>query len=139
MKLKVNLKKISKKQNSVQEAVYEIPGHPETVRELIAAVVTACVKQYNGRVEESGLLRCLTEQEIEDRASAGKVLFDVNYGEKKANPDQAIENAMQSFEDGIYRIFEDGRALEALDEPVHLTEETSLTFVRLTMLAGRMW
>lgn len=139
MEIKVNIKKIGKKQHPVQETVYEIPGHPKTVRELIEAVTAACVRQYNQRMVESDLLRCLTKDEIDDRAAAGKVGFGVNYGEKKADSAQALENALQSFEDGIYRIFLDDRALETLDEKIQLTEDSSLTFVRLTMLAGRMW
>ena len=50
-----------------------------------------------------------------------------------------MNHAIQSFEDGIYRIFLDDRALEQLEEKILLTEGSSLTFVRLTMLAGRMW
>ena len=52
---------------------------------------------------------------------------------------QAVENALQSFEDGIYRIFLNDRPLERLDEGIRIMDEDSLTFVRLTMLAGRMW
>ena len=52
----------------------------------------------------------------------------------------AIENARQSFEDGIYRIFVNGEELgETCDTPVTLKENDEITFVRLTMLAGRMW
>lgn len=139
MKLKVNLKKIGKKQSSVHEAVYEIHGRPGTVRELIEAMAAAGVEQYNRRMEESELLRCLTREEIEDRAVAGKVGFGVNYGEKKADPVQAAANAVQSFEDGIYRIFLGDRTLQDLEEEIRLTEDSSLTFVRLTMLTGRLW
>lgn len=139
MKLNVNLKKIGKKQHSVQTVTYEIPGNPGNVRELIEAMVRTCVEQYNQRPEESGLLSCLTKDEIEDSARTGKVGFGVNYGNKTADAGQAIDNAIQSFEDGIYRIFLDDRGLEALDEEITVKEESSLTFVRLTMLAGRMW
>ncbi|MBF1704203.1 MAG: hypothetical protein HXO79_04185, partial [Selenomonas sp.] len=49
-------------------------------------------------------------------------------------------NARQSFEDGIYRIFVNGEELgETCDTPVTLKENDEITFVRLTMLAGRMW
>ena len=63
----------------------------------------------------------------------------VNYGDRKADLESAVDHAIQSFEDGIYRIFLDDRALEQLEEKILLTEGSSLTFVRLTMLAGRMW
>ena len=41
--------------------------------------------------------------------------------------------------ENIFRIFADGKELESLQEPVSLQEGSEVTFVRLTMLAGRMW
>ena len=120
-----------------------IKGNPAAgvvpVRELIEAVTTACVTLYNQRMDDKELLRCLTSDEINDQAASGRVGFGVNYGDRKADPESAVNHAIQSFEDGIYRIFLDDRALEQLEEKILLTEGSSLTFVRLTMLAGRMW
>ncbi|MDE6924790.1 MAG: hypothetical protein K2P59_05940 [Acetatifactor sp.] len=139
MNIHVNLKAIGKKKASVKPVTCQIKGHPGTLRELILAVAEAGVEEYNRRMEASELLSCLTREEIEDKARTGKVTFGVNYGEKKAELSAAQENALQCFEDGIYRIFQDGEPLEALDEPVSITEESVFTFVRLTMLAGRTW
>lgn len=139
MEIKVNVKQIGRKKNGVREQVYEIDGSPENVEELIRAVTAACVRDYNSRMESSELIRCMTREEIEERAEAGKIGFGVNYGEKQADLTQAVDNALQSFEDGIYRIFLNDRSLERLDEAITITEADRLTFVRLTMLAGRMW
>ena len=139
MKINVNLKSIGKRKASVKPAAIEIKGHPSTLRELILAVVETGVEEYNRRVENSELLTYLTKEEIDEKARAGKVGFGVNYGEKKAALPAAQENAIQCFEDGIYRIFQDGDPLETLESPILITEETVFTFVRLTMLAGRMW
>lgn len=139
MKLKVNIKKIGKSRHPVQEAIYEIPGRPENVRELIEAMTTECVKLYNQRMDRPQLLRCLTSDEINDQAAAGKVGFGAHYGEQRADLESSVNHAIQSFEDGIYRIFLNDRELKQLEERILLTEGSSLTFVRLTMLAGRMW
>ena len=139
MKINVNLKSIGKRKASVKPATIEIKGHPSTLRELILAMVETGVEEYNRRVENSELLTYLTKEEIDEKARAGKVGFGVNYGEKKAALPAAQENAIQCFEDGIYRIFQDGEPLETLESPILITEETVFTFVRLTMLAGRMW
>lgn len=139
MKINVNLKALGKRKASVQPAVCEIDGCPATVRELILAVVQTGVEEYNRRMEHSELLSCLTREEIQEKAQAGKVGFGVNYGEKKAVLSAAQENAIQCFEDSIYRIFQDGEPLEKLEDPVCVTEDSVFTFVRLTMLAGRMW
>lgn len=139
MKINVNLKSVGKRRGAVKPVTYEIPGHPGTVRELIDAITQAGVEEYNQRMESPELLRYLTNEEIDDKAQAGKISFGVNYGEKKADIAKAQENAIQCFEDGIYRIFLDEEPLEALDERIQITEESTFTFVRLTMLAGRMW
>ena len=139
MNIHVNLKSIGKRKPSVKPVIYKIKGHPGTLRELILAVVETGVEEYNRRLEASELLSCLTREEIDHKARTGKMGFGVNYGEKKAGLSEAQENAIQCFEDGIYRIFQDGEPLEALDEPVSITEDSVFTFVRLTMLAGGMW
>lgn len=139
MKININLKSISRRRAAVKPVSYEIKGCPATLRELILAVVETGVEEYNRRREASELLSCLTREEIDGKAQAGKIGFGVNYGEKKAELSAARENAIQCFEDGIYRIFQDGEPLEALDAPISITEESVFTFVRLTMLAGRMW
>jgi len=155
LKIRVNLKRLGKKKASVETTEYEIQGHPRTVRELILAVVEAEVGAYNERYEnarkkenlqtgqdgkeEPGLLGWLTKKEMDDQAQAGKIGLRVNYGEKKADLKEAKENAIQCFEDGIYRIFLDGEPLEELDGEIGITEESEFTFVRLVMLAGRMW
>lgn len=139
MIIHVNLKSIGKRKASVKPAAIEIKGCPATVRELILAVVENGVGEYNRRVEKSELLAYLTKEEIDGKAQVGKVGFGVNYGEKRAELLAAQVNAIQCFEDGIYRIFRDEEPLEKLEEPILITEETVFTFVRLTMLAGRMW
>ena len=72
-------------------------------------------------------------------AQSGKVSFGINYGDQKADLQKARDNAIQCFEDGIYRIFLDDEPLESLDAPIKITKESTFTFVKLTMLSGRMW
>lgn len=141
MKIKVALKSIGKRKQSVEPVSYEIEGYPSTVRDLIFAVTEAGVTACNNNADTSELLPhlTLTKEEIEDQALAGRIAFGVNYGEKKADLQKAQENAIQCFEDGIYRIFLDDKPLETLEDIIHITEQSVFTFVRLTMLAGRMW
>ena len=73
------------------------------------------------------------------QAQSGEVSFGSIYGETEAELEKAQENAVQCFEDGIYRIFMDGMPLASLDEAVCITEDSEFTFVRMTMLSGRMW
>ena len=139
MKVLVNMKKLGSRRNSITQVPYELESAPDTVRELITQMVSVCVRDYNTRMENKELLNNLSMKEMEDQAAAGKISFGVNYGETQAEENKAIENALQCFEDGIYRIFCGTKQLQSLEEKITLTEECELTFVRLTMLAGRMW
>ena len=44
MEIRVNIKQIGKRKNSVQEVRYQLPSEPETVEELIRGVVEVCVR-----------------------------------------------------------------------------------------------
>lgn len=139
MNLNVSLKSIGTRKQSVTPVSYPIEGCPTTVRELILAVTKAGVLAYNENVETKELLSYLTKEEIAEQSMAGKVSFGVCYNEKKADLAQAQENALQCFTDGIYRIFMDNQPLKTLDAEITIAKDTVFTFVRLTMLAGRMW
>lgn len=144
MKVKVNLKQIGQRKQKIAPVDFEYPKPPETVRELINLTVEQCVNAYNERVRagENGE-KPLTEQQIADMSEVGKIAFGINYGEKEQNMDKARENALQSFEDGLYRIFIGDKEIEieieGLDTAITLNEGDTLTFIKLTMLAGRMW
>ena len=140
MQVQVNVKRIGKRRNAIETRPYEI-GKVRDVGELITAFVTAEVARFNERATAGETaLRYLTSEEIADAATVGKVGFGADYSGKVQDLAAAIANAHQCFTDGIYRIFVNGAELEGpLDTPVMLNENDEITFVRLTMLAGRMW
>ncbi len=45
----------------------------------------------------------------------------------------------QCFEDGIFRIYLGTEELKKPEDLISLEEDSELTFIRLTMLSGRMW
>lgn len=140
MTLKVNIKQIGQRKQKVAPVDFELVKKPETVKELIEFTVEKCVSEYNERVRAGDTdVKPLTEAEIHDMADIGKIAFGINYSEKEQDLGKAVENALQSYEDGIYRVFINDEQLEKLDDTVSLSENDSLTFIRLTMLSGRMW
>ena len=140
MQVQVNVKRIGKRRNAIETRPYEI-GEVRDVGGLIAAFVTAEVTRFNERAAAGEtVLRYLTSEEVADAATVGKIGFGADYNGQVQDTATAIENARQSFEDGIYRIFINGDEVGgALDTPITLRENDEITFVRLTMLAGRMW
>ncbi len=140
MQVQVNVKRIGKRRNAIETRPYEI-GEVHDVGGLVAAFVTAEVTRFNERAAAGEtVLRYLTNEEVADAATVGKIGFGADYNGQVQDLAAAIENARQSFEDGIYRIFINGVEVgDALSAPIALRENDAITFVRLTMLAGRMW
>ena len=140
MQVQVNVKRIGKRKNAIEARPYEI-GAVRDVGALITAFVTAEVTRFNARAEVGETaLRYLTSEEIADAATVGKIGFGADYNGQVQDLDAAIENAHQCYLDGIYRIFINGVEVgDALSAPIALRENDAITFVRLTMLAGRMW
>lgn len=139
MRIYIQVKQLGKRRCSIEKMPVDFPVPPADVKELIEAIVSRQVRKHNERLQQSDVLKYLTQEEVEDKATSGKVGFGVNYNGKSAAEAEAIANALQCYEDGIYRIFIDETETGELSSPVLLKENATLTFVRLTMLAGRMW
>ncbi len=139
MELNVNVKSVSGKKNRITTISVTYSRDEMTVRELIEETVQFCVSDYNKRKENGELLRALLPQEIDDKAAQGKISFGMIYGEKYADLKKATDDAVEAFSEGVAAIFADDKRLESLDEELKLNEIQNLTFIKLVMLAGRMW
>lgn len=138
MQIKIHLKHPGKRRNAVREEIYTVSDGISTLRELIADIAARQVKEFNEKAERGRIINYLTAGETEDLAGTGKASFGELMNKKKQDPGAAVKNALQSFEDGLYCVFIDGGQKESLEDKIYLTEDSVLTFVRLTMLAGRM-
>lgn len=139
MELKISCKSAAKRRSSVQSVSYQYDAPIRTVRDLLTQTVKINVAEYQKRQESSELLHILTKEEIEDKSTQGKIGFGRIYGERKPQLDKAVQTALGCFEDGIAVVFADGKQLLTLDEPLTLHDGSEITFVRMTLLAGRMW
>ena len=137
--IKVNIKQLGKKKNKIADVPFPLQNTPHTVAELIIESVRVCVGEYNSRVDKGETTVPLSNESINDMSEIGKIAFGINYGEKRADETKAIENALQSYEDGLYRIFIGDNEVGTLSDSIDLNENDSVTFIRLTMLTGRMW
>lgn len=140
MTICINIRQLGKKRNTINAVPFVLPEQPNTVRGLLTSVVMVCVSAYNERVRrgETGI-RPMSEESLADMETIGKLAFGVNYGEKLADGASAIANALQGFEDGLYRVFHGEKELTTLDEALSLSEKDELTFIRLTMLTGSIF
>lgn len=130
MRFQVELKQASGKQYRIVKQELELEGSPSTVRELLESTARS--------VYQSFLLR-KHSTEPEQTESEGKISFGFFYNDKEVPESRAVATAMQAFEDGIAVLFIDGVRYEDLNEAIHLTGSETLSFVKLTMLSGRLW
>ena len=138
MILQINLKQLGSRKK-IAPVPFEYPTKPETLRQLINETVTLCVNDYNKRVKAGeNAVNPLTDEDITGMAGVGKIAFGIVYG-KEQDLQKALDNAILSFKDGLYRVFLNDNELTELDEPLDIKENDQLTFIRLTMLTGRIW
>lgn len=93
------------------------------------------MRQYNARKDAGQILAYLTREEIEAQASRGKITSGL-HGGADAVEDKAIENTLQCFEDGIFRVFAGEVELTALSDKILWENDLVFTLIRLTMLSG---
>lgn len=132
----VKMKKLGKQNRAdIAPVSFELDAKPRTVRELLVGLTRLGVRQYNERKDEGQLLAYLTQEEIAAQASRGKISSGLRGG-ADAVEDKAVENTLQCFEDGIYRVFAGEEELTALSDEIPWKDDVVFTFIRLTMLSG---
>lgn len=137
LNIRINVKQLGSRWDKVADQPFHIERTPETLRELIRECVHSCVQIYNNLLDSNGNPNPLSDKAVDDMADVGKIAFGINYNGKSAEPNTAFQNAITCYEDGFFRVFLDGEELTELDAPITITENSTLTFVRLTMLAGQ--
>ena len=65
--------------------------------------------------------------------------FGAIYNQNRVDLAVAQENAIVAFEDGLYAVFYGDDQLETLTQEIDLSKNKSITFIRLTFLAGSYW
>lgn len=139
MKIYINKKTLGKKNRAMEPVQYEVSENIGTLEELLKELVHIEVQNYNEKGIEKQTLFLLDETTLEEHASTGKVGFGRLYSEKKADEGKAVENALQSFRDGLVRVVWKEQELEKLEDKIALSEGDVVTFIRVTFLTGRLW
>ena len=137
MKIIVNVKGLSRKKVIHQEEL-ELKDKISTTKDLITELVKINVEKFNKKIDDKDILSIMTNEYIAEAARSGKIGDEV-HGDKKANLEKALDTAYLAFEDGLYCIFINDEQTEKLEDNLALKDGDVLTFIKLTMLAGRMW
>lgn len=138
MKLYVKVKAIAKKKPMIEAVPIEVPEAITNSNDLVAFIVRQNVRDFNQQAAGQEIFRYLTDEEMANRITTGKIGFGEKHNETEQNEEKAVENALQCYEDGIFRMLIQEETIE-YNQPVKLKEGDELVFIRLTMLAGRLW
>ncbi|MEK8199871.1 hypothetical protein [Lysinibacillus sp. FSL M8-0134] len=139
MRLFYQQKVIGKKSRKLQKIPFSIEEPVTTLQELLVQLVTQQVQQYNDKKVDTPLHLYLTDQQIEDAAQHGKVHFGEKKNDTLQSVDQAISTMLLAFQDELFLVLHNEESLDSLTTPLTLQEDDVFTFIKLTMLAGRIW
>lgn len=106
------------------------------LRDLITRVVLEEVQAFQTRQRDASLVRVLTEAQIKDSLEAGKVDTLGREYQQEVNPAEAVRNALQSFEDGLYYVFIGNEQITSLEHSILFRPQMDVLFLRLVALAG---
>ena len=113
-----------------------LAGDTHTLESLLTALVEHELSAYNERQASVGVLRVLTERELEGAALTGRVAISPQERAATVTPQEATRTALTAFRDGLYYVFLDDEQLTDLTVPVALRPDSTLLLLRLTALAG---
>jgi len=145
MQIRINIKGASRKKAAITQMTCEYPDREMTAEEFLAETVRQNVREYNARKDAVEILRLFANdnEEIEEHLEAGAASGKVSYGDptdmRKADEEKAVENALQCFDDGLVALFADGVRYTDRNGKMALSDQSEVTFIRLTFLAGRIW
>ena len=122
---------------------FDVPPLPDLhddgellLRDLIEHVVRCQVRQFNQRQNRQRFDLVLSAATIEHAAELGKVDPAGKSDRAQADADEAVAAALMAFEDGLFLVIIDEVERRSLEEPVYLSPNSRLVFLRLTFLAG---
>jgi hypothetical protein len=111
-------------------------GQHLTLRDLLVQIVSEEIDAFRTRQEQKRLISVLSKTQIEQGKRQGKIDMGGKDYQQDVDPQAAIDNVLQAFEDGLYYVFIDDEQQEALDQQVYLKPDSQLLFLRLVPLVG---
>jgi hypothetical protein len=138
MHIFIRVKAAGKRRDILEKQARIVPGGMDAPETLIEFLVRENVRAYNAKTVDAPLFHYLSRQAMEDGAHTGKIGFGSRVNEADQDEETAVQNALECFRDGIYRVLvnEDEAAPGV---PVRLKDGDVITFIRLVMLAGRLF
>jgi len=135
----VSIKHMGNIAKTVKKYPLILDNIPRTFRDLVVESVKLCVAAYKERAKSAANPHPITDEQFECMKEMGRFAFGVHYNENAVDESKAIKTAIDAVSDGLIRVFKDDNELTDLDGEINIKDGSSITFIRLTMLSGRMW
>ncbi|CAA6821283.1 MAG: Unknown protein [uncultured Sulfurovum sp.] len=135
--IEIKLKKLGKKK--IKSFSVTLTASVETLKDLITQMVSHEVERFNEKQDNPTITPFLTPVALDTKSKEGKVSFGDLLNQEKAVIEEAIENALLGFKDGLFLVFIDDREIKEIDETIILTAKSEVVFMRLTFLTGTYW
>lgn len=144
MNISISVRQLGKKHPILQEKSISLDTSAPvvTVRAFIELIVKHQVGLFHSASfewEDQDTIHLPKENYLPILTDTGKVGFGAVYNHNKVDIAKAQENASIAFEEGLYALFQGDDQLESLIEEIDLSQNKSITFIRLTFLAGSYW
>jgi len=144
MNISISVRQLGKKHPILQEKSISLDTSVPviTVRTFIELIVKHQVELFHSASfewEDQDTIHLPKENYLPIITDTGKVGFGGVYNHNKVDVAKAQENAIVAFEDGLYALFHGDHQLESLTQEIDLSQNKSITFIRLTFLAGSYW
>ena len=135
----LRIRQLGRRRSTVAPVPFTLPHTPATLRQLLSLMARQCAAAYHERARRGeAALRPMTEETLAELEAVGRLTFGIVYGGRQADEESAVSNALQAFQDGLYRVFHGDTELTSLDAPLSLREGDEITLLRLTMLTGSL-
>ncbi|MDX6183982.1 hypothetical protein SGQ44_17390 [Flavobacterium sp. Fl-77] len=144
MNINISVKQLGKKHPVLQEKSISLDTSDSvvSVRTFLELIVKHQVELFHASSfewEDEDTIHLPKENYLPILTDTGKVGFGAVYNHNKVDIAKAQENAIVAFEDGLYALFQGDDQLESLNHEIDLSQNKSITFIRLTFLAGSYW
>ena len=135
----ISIKRLGKRQPIVEKQAFPLTQsfleHP-TLQNFIELVVEKEVSKYNEKIANQSLLPYLDKVTLSKMTAYGKVDFGTTYNTEAAIITEAVDTALQAFEDGLFMVLIDGGNCRQLKQKIQFRENSEVVFLRLVALAG---
>jgi hypothetical protein len=136
--VKISGKVLGKHQALFQgwDLTLEKDDRPFTLGALLRQIVMAQVSEFAARQAQRQLIQVLSPQQIAIGADLGKISAGGSELDQPVDVEQAVDNALLAFKDGLYFVFIDEVQQDDLEQLVDLQDGSQMLFLRLIPLVG---